>query len=488
MKVPDSLKDVGAERGVIGTIITNGPDALIDIGDLISDEHFSLPLNRDLYKCILSMSEDPSCDNFDTEVIKTKAKSLGLEGSFESEAAIEYLEYLKQHKFSINQARQFAKQVRKLAVARELHKECFNSLNFLESISGSESLSEILAQVEGNITNFVNGVDSDDSLSHIGRNILSHIQKKLDSEPLDSLGISSGFLQWDRAVGGGLRRGTVNVTGSRPKTGKTMHAMNIARNVAIVQNIPVLYLDTEMTLEDQQARLISMDSRCPIIDYEKGSFSKSPKMVKSVLSSAERIENAPFYYKSIAGMDIQEVLMVMRRWIVKHVGFNEEGKANDCVILYDYLKLTSTSKISSSMPEFLVLGLMLTQLHDFAVKYSVPIKAYVQLNRDGVTGEDASVIAGSDRILWLCSNLSILKNKDQADKDMQCGHQFGNKKVLVVETRHGPGLDEDDYINIEAHMRPGVPQSDATGLMREGILFSQRKMGNIDGDETVSEY
>ena len=84
--------------------------------------------------------------------------------------------------------------------------------------------------------------------------------------------------------------------------------------------------------------------------------------------------------------------------------------------------------------------------------------------------------AGSDRIIWLCSNFSILKNKDDTDKDLGCGDAFGNKKLLIVESRHGSGLDRDDFINIEAKMRPGVPYSEATGKMQEGCLFSQIKL------------
>ena len=51
------------------------------------------------------------------------------------------------------------------------------------------------------------------------------------------------------AIGGGLRRGTVNVIGARPKTGKTLLAQNMGMNIA-KQGVPVLDLDTEMMFND----------------------------------------------------------------------------------------------------------------------------------------------------------------------------------------------------------------------------------------------
>jgi hypothetical protein len=266
--------------------------------------------------------------------------------------------------------------------------------------------------------------------------------------------------------------------GARPKTGKSFDALNTGLNVA-KKKIPVLYLDTELTASYQKNRMVCINSGCPIWKFETGKFKHEKDLVKKVIDAGKELENTPFYYESISGMSHTEALALVRRWLVKHVGFNSEGKANDCLIIYDYMKLTSGASLTKVTPEYIVLGLMLTEMHNFAVKYDVPILGYVQLNRDGIDAEDTSVIAGSDRILWLCSSMSIFKNKDETDVDLGCGWDKGNKKLLVLETRHGSGLDgHNNYINLHASLKPMVAREEACGLIREGFTYSQVAVKN----------
>ena len=92
-----------------------------------------------------------------------------------------------------------------------------------------------------------------------------------------------------------------------------------------------------------------------------------------------------------------------------------DGTAKDCVIVYDYLKLMDSQGISQDLKEYQVLGFMMTSLHNFAVRYKVPILGFIQLNRDGITKETTDTASGSDRIIWLCSNFSIFKRKSDEE-------------------------------------------------------------------------
>jgi hypothetical protein len=140
----------------------------------------------------------------------------------------------------------------------------------------------------------------------------------------------------------------------------------------------------------------------------------------------------------------------MRRWLVQEVGLNDDGTAKDCVIFYDYLKLMDTAGMDKDLKEYQLLGFMMTALHNFAVKYQVPIMAFIQLNRDGITKESTDSASGSDRIIWLCSNFSIFKRKSDEEIAEDAG-QSGNRKLVPVVSRHGGGLDDNDYIN--CHMK-----------------------------------
>jgi hypothetical protein len=131
---------------------------------------------------------------------------------------------------------------------------------------------------------------------------------------------------------------------------------------------------------------------------------------------------------------------------MKEVGLNDDGTAKDCVIFYDYLKLMDTQGMSQDLKEYQLLGFMMTSLHNFAVRYQVPIVAFIQLNRDGITKESTDTASGSDRIIWLCSNFTIFKRKSD-EEIAEDGSSNGNRKLVPLVSRHGGGLDDNDYIN-----------------------------------------
>jgi hypothetical protein len=217
-------------------------------------------------------------------------------------------------------------------------------------------------------------------------------------------------------------------------------------HIANKLKIPVLNMDTEMTKEDHINRVIAMMTEIEINDIETGKFQDSPSKVSKVKDAVASLKETPLYYKSIAGKPFEDQLSIMRRWIVKEVGLNADGTAKDCVIFYDYLKLMDTQGMTQDLKEYQVLGFMMTALHNFASKYKVPVVAFVQLNRDGITKESTDTASGSDRIIWLCSNFSIFKRKTP-EEISEDGPENGNRKLVPLVSRHGGGLDDNDYIN-----------------------------------------
>ena len=198
--------------------------------------------------------------------------------------------------------------------------------------------------------------------------------------------------------------------------------------------------------QDHIHRLLAMMSETEINNIETGKFAESPDKKNKIIKATNDLKGMKLYHKSIAGKPFEDQLAIMRRWLVKEVGLNDDGTAKQCVIFYDYLKLMDSAGISQDLKEYQVLGFMMTSLHNFAVRYQVPIVAFIQLNRDGITKESTDSASGSDRIIWLCSNFSIFKRK--SDEEMaEDGPDNGNRKLVPLISRHGGGLDDNDYIN-----------------------------------------
>ncbi len=466
------FRDIAAERTLVGTIIRHGKDALMDAQAYLSAKDFALPVNRAIFTCLEQLVEDPSCKQFDIEAIQLKSKDLKLDSYLSGKKEQEYLELLPECNLSTENIPLFALRIRKFSIVRDLWQRYQDAQNYLSSLKGNEELGEIIKNAESTVINYINGSEDDRSLVSLCDDVVEQVIYKMENEEVDQVGIPTGFTKYDHAIGGGQRKGTVNVIAARPKVSKSFLALNIGRNVA-KRKIPVLYLDTEMIKKAQQDRLVSIESGCPLYKYETRQFKKDENLTHKVLQAGHELQTMPFHYQSIAGLSHAEALITARRWLVKHVGFNEKGDANDCLIIYDYLKLTSPDQIADNMKEYQSLGFLLTDLCTFAVKYKVPILGFVQLNRDGIDNTDSSIISQSDRILWLCSSMAILRNKTEDDESFQCGFDYGNKKLSILETRYGAGFPfESDYLNLKCSLRPKISEQTATGLIEEGELFS----------------
>jgi len=238
--------------------------------------------------------------------------------------------------------------------------------------------------------------------------------------------------------------------------------MNIARNMA-ENNIPVLYLDTELTSELQLYRLTSLVSGVELNHVETGQFKYDIHESEALWGCQKHIEQLPIDHFSVAGLAPHSIISIARRWLSKTVGFTDSGAAKPCLIIYDYIKLMDDGGFKNNLQEYQLLGFLTTALHNFAVKFKLPVLATVQLNRDGVEKEGSEVVSGSDRIAWLCSNFTILKPKTQTELN-EDPPSNGTKKLIVVDTRSGAGMERGEYINVLSNLN--------VGKLSEGQPFS----------------
>ena len=439
------LSDPSAERAVLSIVCRYGETSYLEVADLLTEQSFVIDSNIIIWKCVQKLFSTESNHTIDVASIYSAAKELNLDHILEKKEEVQHLKAILDFPVKQDNLRKFAAKIKKLEIARKLHSKIEEIKGELLDIDGSESITQILSIAEDPILNFGSSLDdSDNNPTPVADGLEDYINN-LKENPIDQVGISTGFPVYDFAIGGGLRKATINVIAARPKTGKTLLADNMGYHIAKM-GVPVLNLDTEMTKEDHINRLLAMITEVDIKAIETGKFSESPAQLEKVDKAIEDLKKIPLYYKPIPGKPFEEQLSIMRRWIIKKVGFNPDGTTKPCVIFYDYLKLMDTSGMSQDMKEYQVLGFMMTSLHNFASRYGIPIVAFVQLNRDGINKESTDTASGSDRIIWLCSNFTIFKRK--TDEEMaEDGPTYGNRKLVPLISRHGGGLEDNDYIN-----------------------------------------
>lgn len=462
-----AVKNSAAERAVLAGLCQYGLDLYLEV-DFLDTSCFDHEINRVIFDCVKDILT--SNQKIEYLTIFSTASKFGVIELLDKKEEIAFIRSLFNFPIDRENVPKFAAQLAKLKLTRDIKKTLKQCDVKLDTISGEEDVGEIVAVVETPILELTSDAYKTSSLKTkiIGSEVDQYVEY-LKNNKVDSIGIPTGFPAYDAAIGGGLRRKSVDLIAARPKTGKSVFAANVSTHVAGKLDIPVLYLDTEMSIEDQMNRVLANLSSVEINKIATGKFADILATKEKVERGAEHLKNIPYHYVSIAGQPFENILNIAKRWIYQHVGFDENGRTKDCLIIYDYLKLMSSSGISASMQEYQVLGFQITNLHNFCVKYDIPCLAFVQLNRE-------NEVAQSDRLVWLCTSFSKFERK--SDEEIgDDGDENGNRKLTVSVARHGAGMDDGDYINMK--------MNGAFARLKEGLTRNELKSGKqLSGDES----
>ena len=437
------LNDIGAERAILSALVQYGFDSYVMVSDIISSDTFGNVNNKIIYKCLEKIFENNQ--TVDVASLLAAAGQLNVLDTINTPQELKYIKSLFDFPVNKENVLSFAAQIKKFEFARNIKKLTQKISKDIDEITGNEHIDQIISILENPVTEFLREDTGGKNPEKLGDNIQDYITF-LSENKCDVVGIPTGFQRYDEAIGGGLRRKCVDLIAARPKVGKTVFADNVAINVCS-KGIPVLMLDTEMGREDHLNRILSNLSNVPINEIATGKFVEDQDKCERLMLASKKLSSMPYSYISVAGKPFEQILNTIKRWIVQEVKADETGKTNDCLIIYDYLKLMSSDSITNNIQEYQALGFQITSLHNLCVNLDIPCLSFVQLNRDGITRESTDTVSGSDRLIWLCTSFSIFKMKSPEEL-AEDGPNAGNRKLVPIVTRHGSGLDDGNYINI----------------------------------------
>jgi replicative DNA helicase len=449
-KEKKAFTDKAAEISVLSGIFRHGYDSYVDVSDLIDANVFTDSFNGALYKSIDYHYKDGDRP-LDLPSILSAAKACGVLEIIDKPEEKRHLRSYQNFPIEKDTVRREAGKLVKLRIAEMIDEISAQARRDLRGLSGDESLNTIVGILENPLFEYVAKINSSEmeGPKHIAYGVDEYLDN-LENNPRDIIGISSGFGIYDTCIGGGYRRGTVNIVAARPKTGKTVFTDNVALHVAGVLGIPVLNLDTEMSREEHMARILSHLSQVPIKEIESGKYATDHVKRNAVRAAAKYLKTIPYEYESVINKSFEEQVATIRRWVLKNVGTDERGRTKDCLVVYDYLQLTDASEFGNGeFKEYQILGFQMLSLLRLAARCDIPILSMLQLNRDGIDKETTAGAAGSDRIIWKCANFTILKKKSEEELAEEGGAEEGNLKLVPVICRHGEGLGQKDYINLK---------------------------------------
>ena len=474
------IKSAGSERGVIVGLLRY-PQLVYEFLPFLNENFFVTEAHRALYLITKSLVVDDGARKVDKTSVIAKADVLGIKNFAKITSDYTYVDALIDSNIDINNARTCCGQIRKAYTIRELRDILRGGASRLETNDYDVALQnahDVIYKVEQEIFEGIGKIRQETTIESIGSSIDEVVKDTIEKG--DQRIITTGFAQWDLALGGGLRKPSIHVVAARPKNRKTTFVSNVALNVA-GRGIPVLYIDTELTKTQMSIILLSTMTGIAQKDIELGFWKNSENAAMRIDEAKASLKKMPLYYVSGVGKPIEEVIGHIRRFLHKDVGVDDHGKAKDCLVIYDFLHLGDLRGISNAIREYQVLGLYMTMFRNITVKYEVPLLLVAQLNRQG-TEFDEGVVSGSDRIEWFCTSLNVLRKKlnDEMEKD---GATNGNLKLHSSFVRMGPGHQDNEYLNLIV--------DNPTGKITEGRtnieIYKEQKQHQEANDDNSSE-
>lgn len=264
----------------------------------------------------------------------------------------------------------------------------------------------------------------------------SEVLKIRAENPNTVPGIEIGMPIFDYYTNGG-QAGDLFVVCARAKCGKSALLTNWATQLSIIEKIPVLYFDTEMSAREQEDRILSILSGVPHKEIVSGmyvldtEFGKAEEKRSKLNDAIKMLNEGEYYHIYMPTFTIEKVNAISRKMKIQN-GIQ--------AIFFDYLKMPSSAIGSlKNAQEYQMLGYITSGMKDLAGTLGIPIYSACQENRSNLDGKkDERNIGGSDRILQLATKLMFLSRKSDEEIMKGGGAKLcGNRRLEIVYQRNG---------------------------------------------------
>jgi replicative DNA helicase len=280
---------------------------------------------------------------------------------------------------------------------------------------------EIISGAEKIFGEKINQYSGESDPQDIFKGLMEEIEL-LGNEPKED-GIVCPYQNFKRFYGNYLNGG-LYVFAAPAKNGKSTLLVDILRKTCFPEKIKGLYLDTELTTQEQRFRLVSSFSQVNEHYIRTGKYRLDKKMLSSVREVWPIVKEmeGSIDHLYVAGKPIDEIVSIIRRWHYKNIHNGIKS-----IVVYDYIKLTG-EKISDSWKEYQVIGQKTDRLKQIAQELQCPVLAAVQTNAE-------NDVAMSKQIKWFCNTLAMFRKKTCEELEF-CGNKFGSHIMTITESRN----------------------------------------------------
>ncbi len=404
-------------------------------------EYFSVPAHKYIFMAIMylySKNIKPTPMSIIEVLSNDNAKS-----AVDELGGLEYLMILDETEIPLNNLKIFIQKLKQAYTRRTLIEISEEVIDFMVS-DDAEVLnpSELVRHPEEKLSNLLVNTTASEEVYKMGDRTEEVLDERANS-PSKVPGLEVGWTEYDR-ITNGAQPGDLITVCAPSKTGKSVLLTNWATKISIIDELPILYIDTEMSEREQEDRILGNLTGIPVNEIVSGMYvmdtdnGMASEKINRLKKARNLLQKGEYYHMYMPHFTQEKVSAVVKKFAM------QKGIV---AVFFDYIKTSSSSTGFRNAQEYQTLGFFTSALKDLAGTLKIPIFTASQTNRDDLEGDDpdATDIGGSYRILQLSSKLMFLKNKS-AEKIAKEGFVNGNQQLFIKYQRNGES--DCDPINI----------------------------------------
>lgn len=407
-----------AEKAVLGSILIN-PVSMNRVVDILGPDFFYAPSNRLIYEAMFNLyNQNKPLDAISiSDYFLSKNQMQDIGGS-------EYLSDLMSDTILSSNIEYYANIIKENALKRKLItagssiiEETFRNPEAQESLEFAEKMIFDISQQKTS--------QDIEPLTNVLLETVEKIEYRCNNKG-SYTGVPSGYHDLDNMTAG-FQNSDFIVLAARPSMGKTAFALNIAQNIAIRQNVPVIIFSLEMSKVQLAQRVVCAEAEIDAQRVRMGDLQINEW--EKMGAKLNDLHAAPLYIDDTAGMSVSDIRAKCRRFKMKNPNLG--------LILIDYLQLIEDRSSNDRNQQISTIS---RGLKGLARELDVPIIALSQLSRkvedrtdkrpmlsdlreSGAIEQDADVVMFIFREEYYDKENPELKNKAQ---------------IIIAKQRNGP--------------------------------------------------
>ena len=318
----------------------------------------------------------------------------------------------------------YAKIVKERSLLRKLHNITTNVS--VKSGNAEQSPEELIEYINQSIADIYAAKVKDILSSQEAVDIVMQGINLKILNPQDVTGITTGFPSLDKILSG-VHKTDLVILAARPARGKSAFALQLAKNVSLYGNTPVMFFSLEMGTEQLVQRLVASESKVSLSALSTGRIDENEKNALEIASKT--IGFLQVFFNDKVGLKLKDI----KRHIKAH---NHRHKEPLGLIIIDYLQLMAIGSPGRDNMVQVVTEIS-RGLKMIAKEFNVCVLALSQLSRD------VEKRGGKPKLSDLRDSGSIEQDSDIVmflHADTKEVDSYGNRSIelLVEKHRNGP--------------------------------------------------